>query len=148
MSCQRSVSHSEVFDSAASAVWSILVDWGSIVDWMPRGLISSLDLEGTGTGAIRHITTHQGVRIAERLDRADERAGQLELSILEPLPWDMLSYRALAQLDELGPDKCSLRWEGRFELPEDGEATDALVQLLGKSYKLMFAGLRQRVSAD
>lgn len=148
MSCQRSVSHSEVFDSAASAVWSILVDWGSIVDWMPRGLISSLDLEGNGTGAIRHIITHQGVRIAERLDRADERAGQLELSILEPLPWDMLSYRALAQLDELGPAQCRLRWQGRFELPEDGQAAEALAQLLGKSYKLMFAGLRQHLAAS
>jgi len=143
LSFRQTVSHSEVFDSAASVVWDILVDWGSIVDWMPRDLISSLELEGTGTGAIRHIVTHQGVHIAERLERADEGAGQLELSILEPLPWDMLSYRALAQLDELGPGQCRLRWEGSFELPEDGQAAKALTQLLGKSYKLMFAGLRQ-----
>lgn len=115
---------------------------------MPGGLIRHLDIEGAGVGAVRHIITHQGVRIAERLERADERAGQLELSILEPLPWEMLSYRAYAQLDELGPGKCHLRWEGRFEFPEDGQAAEALAQLLGKSYKLMFAGLRQHLSAS
>ena len=115
---------------------------------MPGGLITSLDIEGSGTGAVRHIVTHQGVRIAERLERADEQTGQLELSILEPLPWEMLSYSARAQLDELGPEKCFLRWEGRFELKEGGQAAEALVQLLGKSYKLMFAGLRQRLSAS
>jgi len=148
LSFRRSVSHSEAFDSPASAVWNILIDWPSIVDWMPGGLISHLEIEGTGVGAVRHIITHQGVRIAERLERADERAGQLELSILEPLPWEMQTYNAIAQLDELGPDKCSLRWEGRFELSEDGLAAEALVQLLGKSYRLMFAGLRQCLSAS
>jgi hypothetical protein len=144
VSYRRSVSHSEIFDSPASAVWCILVDWGEIVDWMPHGIISSLDIEGSGVGAVRHIVTRQGVRIAERLDRADEQQGRLELTILDPLPWSMLSYRAFAQLDARGPDGCDLRWEGQFELPDNGPDADALADFLGRSYKEMFKGIRQQ----
>jgi hypothetical protein len=148
VSYRRSVSHSEVFDSPASAVWQIIVDWASIVDWMPRGIIASLELEGSGVGAVRHIVTRQGVRIAERLDWADEQQGRLELSIVDPLPWSMLSYTAFAQLDERGPNNCSLRWEGRFELPEDGTEADALGRFLSKSYKTMFKGIRRQLSVS
>ena len=115
---------------------------------MPHGIISSLDIEGSGVGAVRHIVTRQGVHIAERLDRADEKQGQLELSILDPLPWSMLSYKASAQLDRLGPEKSRLRWEGTFELPEDGAEADALDQFLSKSYKTMFKGIRQQLSVS
>jgi hypothetical protein len=148
VSYRRSVTHTEKFDSSASAVWLILVDWGSIVDWMPHGIISNLEIEGSGVGSVRHIVTRQGVHIAERLDRADERQGRLELSVLDPLPWSMLSYKASAQLDELGREKCSLQWKGTFELPEKGQAADALGQFLGKSYKTMFKGIRQQLSTS
>lgn len=114
---------------------------------MPRGIISSVELEGSGVGAVRHIVTREGVHIAERLDRADEQQGRLELSILDPLPWSMLSYKAFAQLDQPGPGKCSLRWEGRFELPEYGQEADLLAEFLGKAYKEMFKGIRQRAGS-
>ncbi len=146
MSYRRSVRHSEGFDSPASAVWQIIVDGASIVDWMPQGIIASLELEGSGVGAVRHIVTREGVHIAERLDRADEQQGRLELSILDPLPWSMLSYTALAQLDEQGPDNCSLRWEGQFEWPECGIEADGLAEFLEKSYKQMFKGIRRQLS--
>ena len=146
MSYRRSVNHTEVFDSPASAVWHIIEDWASIVDWMPQGIIASLELEGSGVGAIRHIVTREGVPIAERLDRADEGQGRLELSILDPLPWSMLSYTALAQLDEQGPNNCSLRWEGQFELPENGPEADALADFLEKSYRQRFKGIRRQLS--
>jgi hypothetical protein len=146
VSYRRSVSHSEVFDSPASAVWQIIEDWALIVDLMPRGIIASLELEGSGVGAVRHIVTREGVHIAERLDRADQQQGRLELSILDPLPWSMLSYTALAQLDEQGPDNCSLRWEGQFELLECGIEADALAEFLEKSYRQMFKGIRRQLS--
>jgi hypothetical protein len=146
LSLSQNVYHTEVFDSPAAGVWRILVDWTSIVDWMPNGYIRSLDSEGAGEGAVRHITTGKGVVISERLDTVDERRGRLELSILEPLPWEMMSYHASAQLDETGPGKCRLRWEGCFELPQGGPAADALVNLLKESYIAMFAGIRQQLA--
>lgn len=111
---------------------------------MPHGIISNLDIEGSGVGSVRHMVTRKGVHIAERLDRADEGQGRLELSILDPLPWSMLSYKAFAQLDERGAENCNLRWEGQFELSENGPDADALAEFLGKSYEQMFKGIRQQ----
>jgi hypothetical protein len=118
------------------------------MDWMPEGLISSLESEGTGLGAVRHITTSKGVMVSERLDSADERRGRLELSIVEPVPWDMLSYHAIGQLDAIEPGRCRLSWEGCFEFPQAGPAADRLAQGLGESYRAMYAGIRQQLRAD
>lgn len=147
MTCLRTVRYSETFESETADVWHILVDWAGIADWMPDGLIRGLEMEGSGIGAVRHLETREGVHIAERLDFADERTGRLELSILDPLPWSMLSYRAVARLEAVAPGSCRLHWEGSFEMPDDGPATVALGVLLGNSYRAMFAGIRRRLDS-
>lgn len=103
---KESVIHTEEFYTPASSVWNLLIDWKSIIDWMPDGYIRSLVIHGEGTGVVRHLVTGEGVAISERLDEMDEERGILKLSIIDPLPWGMLSYTAEAQLDHLGRDRC------------------------------------------
>jgi hypothetical protein len=146
LSHQQSVSHSDLFDAPASAVWELLIDWSGIVNWMPDGYIRELQMEGQGLGAIRHLVTGQGVKISERLDKIDEPGGLIHLSIIEPLPWNMLSYTARAKLDSTGNNQCRLDWRGTFELPESGPASDKLAKLLKKSYAKMFEGIRSQLS--
>ena len=139
----RTVVHAEVFEASAAAVWKLLVDWAGIGLWMPEAHIRSVEIEGSGPGAVRHLVTGQGVRIAERLDTADEAAGIVELSILEPLPWGMLSYRARATLQQLGGNRCRLTWRGTFTMPESGPDPEALARFLKKAYQAMFLGIRR-----
>ncbi len=146
MSYKHSASHSELFDAPASSVWDLLTDWGGIIDWMPDGYIKSLRLEGEGRGAIRHLVTGQGVTISERLDHMDEDRGILYLSIIDPLPWDMLSYKARAQLEYIDPAQCRLNWRGTFELAQGGQARDELAAVLKNSYVKMFQGIRNELS--
>ncbi len=143
---RQSVEYSEVFDAPASRLWSLLVDWGGIVEWMPDGYIRSLRLEGKGTGAVRHLVTGQGVTISERLDEIDAHNGRLRLSIIEPLPWGMLSYSARARLKKIGPDQCELNWRGTFELPTGDASSGKLAALLEHSYARMFKGLRNELA--
>jgi hypothetical protein len=135
------------FEAPASVVWELLMDWAAIVDWMPDGYIQSLRMEGQGVGAIRYLLTGQGAEIAERLDRADESTGVLELSLLEPLPWGLLSYRARGQLEEMTGKRSRLNWQGTLEMPERGTELDSVVRLLLKSYGKMFTGIRNVVEA-
>lgn len=135
-----------MFDVPASSVWELLTDWGGVIDWMPDGYIKSLRLEGEGRGAIRHLVTGQGVAISERLDQMDEDRGILHLSIIEPLPWDMLSYKARAELEHIDSERCRLSWCGSFELAQGGQAGDELAVLLKKSYLKMFQGIRNELS--
>ena len=142
MASARTVTHTETFDVPAPIVWSLLLDWGGIADWMPAGHIRSLELQGEGIGAVRYLETGQGARVAERLDVADAAAGILELSILDPLPWGLTSYRARGTLEALGKNRCRLTWQGSFSVREAAPEAESLPAFLEKAYRAMFQGIR------
>ena len=123
------------------------MDWAAIVDWMPDGYVQSLRMEGQGLGAIRHLVTGKGVHLAERLDKADQACGVLELSLVDTLPWGLLSYRARGKLDSISEDKSRLSWQGTLEMPEAGPESDSVVRLLRVSYAKMFLGIRRVVES-
>lgn len=135
------------FSAPAADVWDLLLDWAAIVDWMPDGYVRSLECEGSGPGAVRHLVTGDGSRLSERLDRADAGSGLLELSLIGRIPWGLLSYTARGKLDSLSSDRCRLTWEGRPELPNDGPEFEKVVNLLRKSYLKMFQGIRNEVES-
>jgi carbon monoxide dehydrogenase subunit G len=141
VSYRQSVSHSEEIRAPLAAVWDLLTDWAGIIDWMPDSYIRSLRMEGRGEGAVRHLVTGKGVPISEKLVAMDPQRGILLLSIIDPLPWGMLSYSARAQLEDVGEEYCRLSWCGTFELPAGGRQADELTALLKKSYATMFKGI-------
>jgi uncharacterized protein YndB with AHSA1/START domain len=143
----KTIQDAAEFNAPASAVWELLMDWAAIVDWMPDGYVQSLRMEGQGPGAIRHLVTGKGVQLAERLDSANEVSGVLELSLLDPLPWGLISYRARGKLDSISNDKSRLTWQGTLEMPERGPESDAVARLLRKSYAKMFLGIRRVVES-
>lgn len=142
MSYRQTVCHCEEIAGSRAAVWDLLTDWAGIIDWMPDRYIQSLQMEGQGEGAVRHLVTGKGVQISERLDAMDRSAGIVLLSIIDPLPWGMLTYTAKAQLEDAGEENCHLSWCGTFELPAGGRQAEELVILLKKSYATMFSGIR------
>jgi hypothetical protein len=145
----KSLSRVEEFNSPAETVWNLLLDWAAIIDWMPDGYIRELHMDRQcpqrGPGAIRHIVTGQGVPLSERLERADESCGELELSLVGPLPWGLLSYRATGKLDVLPEQRCRLTWSSTLEMPRPGIEADRVAGLLEKSYAKMFLGIRRTV---
>jgi hypothetical protein len=145
MSFKQQLSHTETFAAPAARVYRLLIDWGGIVNWMPDKLIRGLRLEGKGVGAIRHITTGQGVELAERLDSMDEATTSITLSLLPPLPWHLLSYSATGAIESLVADACRLTWTGNAEMPESGTQADKTTALLRRSYEIMFQGIRREV---
>jgi hypothetical protein len=147
MSHTETITEVAEFDAPASAVWALLMDWAAIVDWMPDSYVQSLRMEGQGAGAIRHLVTGKGVQLAERLDKADEPSGVLELSLVSPLPWGLLSYRARGKLESIAGERSTLTWQGKLEMPEPGPESDSVTRLLRKSYAKMFLGIRQVVES-
>ena len=132
-----------MLNAPLTAVWDLLTDWAGIIDWMPDGYIQSLSSEGQGAGAVRHLVTGKGVAISEKLDSLDQDRRVLRLSIIDPLPWGMLSYSAIVHLEDL-EEHCCLHWCGTFELPDGGQQADELASLLEKSYKTMFKGIKNQ----
>ena len=118
------------------------------MDWMPEGNIRSLKMEGQGIGAVRHLVTGKGVHISERLDFADEQSGILELSIIEPLPWGMLSYFARGTVQPVSGQRCRLTWQGTFAVPESGSQSTRLAHMLKNLYGTMFVGIRRKTEGS
>ncbi len=147
MSHIETIKDAAEFDAPASTVWDLLMDWAAIVDWMPDGYVQSLQMEGQGLGAIRHLVTGKGVNLSERLDKADQSCGVLELSLVGTLPWGLLSYRARGKLDSISEDISRLSWQGTLEMPEPGPESDSVARLLRKSYAKMFIGIRHVVES-
>jgi hypothetical protein len=133
------------FNAPASAVWELLLDWDAIIDWMPSEYIQSLECEGNGPGAVRHLVTGEGIHLSERLDTTDENSGVLELSLVGELPWGLLSYAARGKLDELADGRSRLTWRGTLEMNDDGPELDEVSRLLRRSYATMLLGIRQVV---
>jgi hypothetical protein len=113
---------------------------------MPDGFIQSLEIEGQGVGAVRHLVTGRGVAISERLDTADKENGLICLSIIEPLPWNMLSYSARAQLNAVTERRSRLTWSGTFELATAGNEAEQLAHLLKRSYMKIFKGIQKQLT--
>ncbi len=147
MSHVASISDIAEFNAPALLVWDLLIDWAAIVDWMPDGYVQSLRVEGQGLGAIRHLITLKGVHLSERLDVMDESSGVLELSLVGPLPWGLLSYRARGKLDSISDNRSRLTWRGTLEMPERGPKFDSVAKLLRKSYAKMFLGIKRVVES-
>lgn len=147
MSHIETIEDAAEYDAPASAVWALLMDWAAIADWMPDGYIQSLQMEGEGPGAIRHLVTLKGMQLSERLDAIDETSGVLELSLLDPLPWGLLSYRARGKLDRISDNRSRLTWQGTLEMPDRGPEYDKVAALLRKSYAKMFEGIRREVES-
>ena len=104
-------------------------------------------MEGQGLGAVRHLVTGKGVQIAERLEKADQLSGVLELSLIDPLPWGLLSYQARGKIYNIASNRSRLTWQGTFEMPGRGPESDAVARLLQKSYEKMFLGIRRVVES-
>ncbi len=147
LSYVETISDATEFDAPASAVWALLIDWAAILDWMPGGYIQSLEMEGRGVGATRHLLTLNGPRLSERLDAADEASGTLELCMLAPLPWGLESYKAHGKLESLSSCRCRLTWTGTLEMPSRDEEFGRTSRILRKSYAMMFLGIRQQVES-
>jgi hypothetical protein len=148
MSYIDTLTHTEIFQAPAGTVWDLLADWAGIVDWMPDNYIQSLHLEGDGVGAVRHLVTGKGVRLSERLDTLDRESGTLKLSLVNELPWGLLSYRARAELEAISESQCRLTWQGTLEMPACGPESETVTVLLKKSYENMFLGIRRETEKD
>lgn len=141
MSHVATITDAAEFDAPASEVWALLMDWAAIIHWMPDGYIQALECEGQGPGAIRHLVTGQGVHLSERLDRADEVTGVLELSMVGPLPWGLISYTAQGKIEALSENRSRLTWRGTLEMPGKGAQFEQVARLLSRSYAKMLQGV-------
>jgi hypothetical protein len=132
------------FAAPAQQIWQLLADFGNIQGWWPEDgaiRIEDVQIEGQGIGMIRHIL-NQGARhrVSERLDFLDPASRTLMLSIIGTRPSAITAYVAEGHIVELDATRCRMDYRALVTTTPGRE--EQIREALGKTYEMMFAGLR------
>jgi hypothetical protein len=132
------VSMTTTIHDSADAVWKTISDFNGLGKYL--SMIKSSTMDGSGVGAVRHVTLQDGTQLSERLVSFDEKARTLSYSIGDsPLP--LKDYMSIMKVRDLGNNRCELEWSSTFE-PRGASEADAK-NLIEGAYSLGFEGLRK-----
>jgi hypothetical protein len=131
----------------ADEVWKIVADFGEIERWWPAGLVSKIEIEGSGIGMVRSLHTMIGIVLRERLDALYPDEHRIELSIFGDLPVGITAYKAAGTVVARSANACRLDWIGRYQVPHR-RAEQPAREFVESSYTTMFRGIRDYVTRN
>lgn len=102
------ISNVDVAVSAETA-WGLVGGFDNLPLWVPMIERSILE-QG---GRIRHLTTHSGVHIVERLLAYNEQAFSYTYAYIDG-PDPVENYRGTVAVTPLGPEHCRVSWGSQF----------------------------------
>jgi hypothetical protein len=97
------------FDRPVAEVWSVVGDFGAILDWWPGGLRDCV-ATGDGVGAMRRLTRDDGGVVVEVLLHHRHDEAMMELELTDGLPGGIVRYRCRYEVRVDG-DGCRLDWQ-------------------------------------
>jgi hypothetical protein len=107
--------------------------------WVPG--TARTELEGSGIGAVRTVTTADGTRLKERLESYDAAAHRYTYALIEA-PMPLKNY--LSTVEVTGEGKGSrIRWTASFEAPP--ELAEGIRGALDGLFETAMDGLRERL---
>ena len=127
-------------------VYDMLVGFGGLNKMLPA-MIAGETLEGSGAGAVRHLTLAEpaGAKITERCDVAfDGRFFAYSIVGDSPMPFE--NYVATVMLEDAGSG-CRVTWESRWTPKAGQNAADVVPMLEGLYGTLIDATVAQLAKA-
>ena len=91
------------------------VDYFGGASWVPG--TASCEIEGTGVGAVRNITTVDGVKLKERLESFDARAHRYSYRLVAA-PMPVQDYVSTVEVTPEGTGS-RITWKAQFEAPPE-----------------------------
>jgi mxaD protein len=99
-------------------LWNEIGAFGSVGDWHP--LLSSVEVLGEGTGAMRIAHAKEGAEQMERLQTLDPER-RLYRYTMEKTSMPVRDYRGEFRIESAGDAASLVVWSARFELTADGD---------------------------
>lgn len=118
-----SVSHTEVVNAPASAVWGVVGDFGN-GEWL--GV--SFEVDGSGVGAIRSVRISADVApIVERCEQRDDDSMVLGYSIVDGNMLPVTSYLGEVHVTVVDDEHSEFTWTTTYEpVGDDGDVRPIL----------------------
>ena len=99
-------------------LWNEIGAFGDLGDWHP--LLTSVEVFGEGSGAMRIAHATEGAVQAERLQTLDPER-HLYRYTMEKTSMPVRDYRGEFRIDATGDDASLVVWSAQFELTPDGD---------------------------
>lgn len=134
----------ETIDVNASAdkAWALVGDFGGLVGWFPA--VTESTVEGSGVGALRHLTMPDGNQLTERQQARDDAARFYEYVVIAgALP--CTDYRSRLAVSPAGSG-ARITWTAEF-LPLKDAPVDA-VAFISSIYQGGLAGAKAVLDAQ
>ncbi len=117
-------------------VFDLLMQFGGLEKILPD-MIESLEVTGSGLGALRTVKLKGGGTVIERLDVAyDERVFGYTITFNDAMPFE--NYCAVVTLEDAG-DKTLARWGSNWDAK--GASEDEIKPMLNDLYGALLDGL-------
>jgi len=128
----------KVLDMPRKKVFDILVQFGGLEKILPD-MIESLELTGSGLGALRTVKIKGGGTVIERLDAAfDQRLFAYTITFNDIMPFE--NYCAVVTLEDAG-DKTLARWGSNWDAK--GSSEEEIKGMLTTLYGNLLDGLHK-----
>jgi hypothetical protein len=128
----------KTLDIPRKKVFDALVDFGGLDKLLPD-MIGSLEVSGSGIGALRTVKMKDGKTVIERLDVAhNDCIFGYTITFNDALP--IKNYCAVVTLEDDG-DKTIARWGSNWET--DGASADEVSTMLTELYGTLLDGIHK-----
>ncbi|MDH5526162.1 MAG: SRPBCC family protein [Nitrospirota bacterium] len=120
------VSVTETIEAPADAVWNTVRGFGNMDKVLPE-MVAKCEVTGSGAGATRLCTFHDGMKLNERLESVDEAGCAITYSIEDNvMPFN--GYLSTVRVRDAGGGKTEVNWSSTFSLNgiTEAEATGML----------------------
>jgi Polyketide cyclase / dehydrase and lipid transport len=118
------VSHTEVVDVPASAVWEVVGDFGN-GEWLGY----AFEVDGSGVGATRTVRiTPDAAPIVERCAHLDDGSMVLRYSIVDGNMLPVTSYLGEVHVAAVDDEHCEFTWTTSYEPVGKGDDVRPILQ--------------------
>lgn len=125
-------------DMPRRKVFDALMQFGGLEKLLPD-MIASLEVTGSGIGALRTVKLKQGGTVIERLDVGyDERVFGYTITFNDAMPFE--NYCAVVTLEDAG-NKTVARWGSNWDAK--GASEDDIKPMLTELYGALLDGLHK-----
>lgn len=118
----------QILNVPIAILWQTISGFGDVDKWLAA--TAKCELDGTGVGTIRTLTTTDGIVITEKLEAVDEANYTIEYSLLEE-PFPVKNYVANMVLSDAGNGQTSVHWTGDFDLVGEGDKAETTAIFAG-----------------